>query len=118
MPSLFSEVSRFIQYLNLNPSVIEIHSKLLMDFLVPFKISRMRIFSLENNGNLNKFVAVVSVPDVNSRNSSQANLSVPYSVKSATTVVTNADVLKSIVSLIASINKQIQALRKLILARR
>jgi hypothetical protein len=64
------------------------------------------------------FVAVVSVPDVNSRNSSQANLSVPYSVKSATTVVTNADVLKSIVSLIASINKQIQALQKLILARR
>jgi len=64
------------------------------------------------------FVAVVSVPDVTSRNSSQANLSVPYTVKSATTVVTNADVLKSIVSLIASINKQIQALQKLILARR
>jgi len=64
------------------------------------------------------FVAVVSVPDVNSRNSSQANQSVPYSVKSATTVVTNADVLKSIVSLIASINKQIQALQKLILARK
>jgi hypothetical protein len=32
--------------------------------------------------------------------------------------VTNADVLKSIVALIASINKQIQALQKLILARR
>jgi hypothetical protein len=63
------------------------------------------------------FVAVVSVPDVNTRNSSQANQSVPYSVKSATTVVTNADVLKSIVSLIASINKQIQALQKLILKR-
>jgi hypothetical protein len=38
-------------------------------------------------------------------------------VKSATTTVTNADVLKSIVSLIASINKQIQALQKLILRR-
>jgi len=64
------------------------------------------------------FQAVVSVPDVNSRNSSQANQTVAYSVKSATTSVSNADVLKSIVALIASINKQIQALQKLILARR
>jgi hypothetical protein len=38
-------------------------------------------------------------------------------IKSATTAVSNADVLKSIVSLIASINKQIQALQKLILKR-
>jgi hypothetical protein len=38
-------------------------------------------------------------------------------VKSATTAVSNADVLKSIVALIASINKQIQALQKLILKR-
>lgn len=37
---------------------------------------------------------------------------------SATPGVSNADVLKSIVSLIASINKQIQALQKLILKRR
>jgi len=63
------------------------------------------------------FVAVVSVPDVNSRNSSQTNQSVPYSVKSGTATVTNAEVLKSIVALIASINKQIQALQKLILRR-
>ena len=41
-----------------------------------------------------------------------------YSIKSSSTEVTNADVLKSIVALIASINKQIQALQKLILARR
>jgi len=43
---------------------------------------------------------------------------VAYSIKSSTTSVSNADVLKSIVALIASINKQIQALQKLILARR
>ena len=43
---------------------------------------------------------------------------VQYKIASATPGVTNADVLKSIVSLIASINKQIQALQKLILARR
>jgi len=43
---------------------------------------------------------------------------VKYSIKSSTATVTNADVLKSIVALIASINKQIQALQKLILARR
>jgi hypothetical protein len=41
-----------------------------------------------------------------------------YSVKQSGTTVTNAEVLKSIVALIASINKQIQALQKLILARR
>jgi hypothetical protein len=41
-----------------------------------------------------------------------------YSVSTSTTSVSNADVLKSIVALIASINKQIQALQKLILARR
>jgi hypothetical protein len=40
-----------------------------------------------------------------------------YSIKSSTTEVSNADVLKSIVALIASINKQIQALQKLILKR-
>jgi hypothetical protein len=41
-----------------------------------------------------------------------------YSVSTSSTSVSNADVLKSIVALIASINKQIQALQKLILARR
>jgi hypothetical protein len=39
-------------------------------------------------------------------------------VKATSATVSNADVLKSIVALIASINKQIQALQKLILARR
>jgi hypothetical protein len=63
------------------------------------------------------FQAVVSVPDVNSRNSSQTNQTVAYTVKSSTSSVSNADVLKSIVALIASINKQIQALQKLILKR-
>jgi hypothetical protein len=40
-----------------------------------------------------------------------------YKVASSGTTVTNEDILKSIVSLIASINKQIQALQKLILKR-
>jgi len=40
-----------------------------------------------------------------------------FSIKSSSGAVTNADVLKSIVALIASINKQIQALQKLILKR-
>jgi hypothetical protein len=53
-----------------------------------------------------------------SSTSAQYNKSVtiPYSIAS-TGGVTNADVLKSIVALIASINKQIQALQKLILKR-
>jgi hypothetical protein len=40
---------------------------------------------------------------------------VPYKFTTGINSVTNADVLKSIVALIASINKQIQALQKLIL---
>ena len=43
---------------------------------------------------------------------------IQYTIKSSTASVSNADVLKSIVALIASINKQIQALQKLILQRR
>jgi hypothetical protein len=50
--------------------------------------------------------------------SAQANIVGTYKIVDAVTVVSNADVLKSIVSLIASINKQIQALQKLILKRR
>ena len=42
---------------------------------------------------------------------------IQYKIASATPGVTNAEVLKSIVALIASINKQIQALQKLILKR-
>jgi len=42
---------------------------------------------------------------------------VQYKVAAGTASVSNADVLKSIVALIASINKQIQALQKLILKR-
>jgi len=42
---------------------------------------------------------------------------VKYSIKASTAVVTFPEVLKSIVALIASINKQIQALQKLILRR-
>ena len=49
--------------------------------------------------------------------SSQSAITGSVSIAPATTVVSNADVLKSIVALIASINKQIQALQKLILKR-
>jgi hypothetical protein len=47
----------------------------------------------------------------------QAAATVPYKIAGTTATVSNADVLKSIVALIASINKQIQALQKLILKR-
>jgi hypothetical protein len=46
-----------------------------------------------------------------------ASQTVAYKIAASTATVSNADVLKSIVSLIASINKQIQALQKLILKR-
>ena len=69
------------------------------------------------------FVAVVVPPAslvtaATAAGASQANLSVAYTIASGTTSVTNEQVLASIVSLIASINKQIVALQKLILQRR
>ena len=61
------------------------------------------------------YSAVVSVPVVNTTNSKQSNVTVSYSVKATSTGVSMADVLKAIVSLIASINKQIAALQKALL---
>jgi hypothetical protein len=49
--------------------------------------------------------------------SAQADVTGTYSAVSSSTGVTNADVLKAIVSLIASINKQIAALQKALLKR-
>jgi hypothetical protein len=47
----------------------------------------------------------------------QVPATVTYTVTSGGDTTSNADILKSIVALIASINKQIQALQKLILKR-
>jgi len=67
------------------------------------------------------FNMVVQMPKwsggANSSLVTQAAVTVPYKIAATTATVSNADVLKSIVSLIASINKQIQALQKLILKR-
>jgi len=60
---------------------------------------------------------VVDLPLYNSSSTPQAAITVPYAIAGDGSV-SNAEVLKSIVALIASINKQIAALQKLILARR
>jgi len=60
--------------------------------------------------------AVVDFPTVTASSATKA-ATVAYKVTTGGSSVTNEDVLKSIVSLIASINKQIQALQKLILKR-
>jgi len=60
---------------------------------------------------------VVDLSAYNSSSKPQTAQTVAYKIASGTTTVSNADVLKSIVALIASINKQIQALQKLILKR-
>jgi hypothetical protein len=65
------------------------------------------------------YVAVIVPTEIQenttARGVTTANISLPYSVKSTSTAVSNADVLKAIVSLIASINKQIAALQKALL---
>jgi hypothetical protein len=59
-----------------------------------------------------------STVDFSSLTAVAATVATPsYKVGTGVTAVSNADVLKSIVALIASINKQIQALQKLILKR-
>jgi hypothetical protein len=63
---------------------------------------------------------IVAGNTLNSNNTSAggagiANVTAKYSVAAPSTGVTNADVLKAIVSLIASINKQIAALQKALL---
>ena len=63
-------------------------------------------------GNYNMVVDLPSYPDAAGANQAKT---VSYSVKSASGAVSNADVLKAIVSLIASINKQIAALQKALL---
>ncbi len=64
------------------------------------------------------FAGVVDLPKFNSTTYAQTAQTLSYKVAASSASVSNADVLKSIVALIASINKQIQALQKLILARR
>jgi hypothetical protein len=67
------------------------------------------------------YIAVIVPSEVQentaARGVTTANISLPYSVKATTSAVSNADVLKAIVSLIASINKQIAALQKALLRR-
>jgi hypothetical protein len=61
-----------------------------------------------------KYNAVVSFPTLNTLGENQT---VAYAISSGSSGVSNADVLKAIVSLIASINKQIAALQKALLRR-
>jgi hypothetical protein len=64
------------------------------------------------------FQLVVDLPRWNSTTYSQTAQTVAYKVTAAAdSGVSNADVLKAIVSLIASINKQIAALQKALLKR-
>jgi hypothetical protein len=76
------------------------------------KTYRFVVGSTEGSYNL-----VVDLDKWTTSTYNQSAVVVPYSIKASTATVSNADVLKSIVALIASINKQIQALQKLILRR-
>jgi hypothetical protein len=81
-------------------------------FLAGVKTYTFTVGSTEGSYNM-----VVDLPEFNDATTPQAAVTVAYKVAATTASVSNADVLKSIVALIASINKQIQALQKLILKR-
>jgi hypothetical protein len=61
------------------------------------------------------FASLISLPDLNSSLTGQVAQTATYTIAAATGAVSMADVLKAIVSLIASINKQIAALQKALL---
>jgi hypothetical protein len=61
------------------------------------------------------YQTVVNIPVVKTSNSSQKDVIAGFTLKASSGAVSNADVLKAIVSLIASINKQIAALQKALL---
>ena len=61
------------------------------------------------------FAGVVDLPKFNGTTYSQDALTLSYKVAASSTAISLADVLKAIVSLIASINKQIAALQKALL---
>ena len=69
-----------------------------------------------DDGDYNLVITPTTVK-TNNTSGAQGNITVPFSVTSVSTGVSNADVLKAIVSLIASINKQIAALQKALLKR-
>jgi len=73
-----------------------------------------KVYSIITTQTAGAYQAVVTIPTLNAGIGETQTVS--FTVASAPGV-TNAEVLKSIVSLIASINKQIQALQKLILRR-
>jgi len=58
--------------------------------------------------------AIVSFPTINKSPKNGTDQSVPYTITSSGTSISNAEVLAAIVKLIASINKQITALQKLL----
>ena len=60
---------------------------------------------------------IVDLAKYNTSAYSQSAVTVAYKIAASSTAVSNADVLKAIVSLIASINKQIAALQKALLKR-
>jgi len=74
--------------------------------------SKVCKFAVKNAAGSYSYTAIVPT------STSQAATTGTVKITDASGSVSNADVLKSIVALIASINKQIQALQKLILARR
>jgi hypothetical protein len=81
-------------------------------FVSGVKTYKYVVGSTEGSYNL-----VVDLPKFNNTTYSQTALTVAYKVTATTATVSFAEVLQSVVALIASINKQIQALQKLILKR-
>jgi len=64
------------------------------------------------------FNMIVDLDEHTSSSTGQSAVTLPYKITASTATVSNADVLKSIAPLIASINKQIQALQALILKKK
>jgi hypothetical protein len=143
MESSLKNVARFVLLLTRNPSTEDLLNALMRDFLSPYSVTAIEIQVLGREGTLlikksvgqpiegdeanthtftvgganfsaGKYNAIVSYPTL----AYGAKQTVSYEVTNSGTAVSNADVLKAIVSLIASINKQIAALQKALLKKK
>ncbi len=116
MERLLKNVARFAMLLTRNPSTEDLLNSLMRDFLSRYSVSAIEIQVLGREGSmLIKSSVGQPIDGIEAKNVASLSQLVSHSNISG---VSNADVLKAIVSLIASINKQIAALQKALLKKK
>jgi len=85
MNIFLDEVSRLISFLSLNPSIVEIHTRLLLDFLTPFHIKDLTVYSVSNSpsvGSIRLDNLSSGLGEPNNQNTQFKQLSTEFGVES------------------------------------